>query len=254
MLEDRYMPAYRRSFVFVAAAAAFGVPLVFAQPAHAQVPYNPNLSMTFDSFMDDLEPLTYDPAEFGSLIVDPDGTFHYTGSYSYADHWGVVWNVEGNADPFVTNFFTVTNNQAFTDLFTLTVLLPISPAITPSSIMLGSIVGTVTDNNNNNAFVSAPTGGSIYTGLIDGLSVQTLMSDPFSEDAGGPMLSGVVGPASFGPTGGPAALTSIAVTVSFLLSPGDSASFTAFFSVEVPGPAGLPLIALFGLVGRRRRR
>jgi hypothetical protein len=253
MLEDRFMPANWRSFVFVAAAAAFGASLLFAQTARAEDPYNPNLSMQFDAAGDDLPLLVYDPAEFGSLLVDPDGTFHYNGSYSYAEHWGVTWNVSGNQDPFVTNFFTVTNNQSFTDMFTLTVLLPISPAISPNSITLGSIAGTVTDNNNNNAFVSAPTGGSIYTALIDASPVHTLMSDPFSEDAGGAMLTGTVGPASFGPTAGPAALSSIAVTVSFLLSPGDSASFTAFFSVEVPGPAGLPLIALFGLVGRRRR-
>lgn len=246
------MPANRRSVVFVAAAAAFGVSLLFAQPARAVDPYNPNLSMSFDAAGDDLPMLVYDPAEFGSLLVDPDGTFHYTGNYSYAQHWGVNWNVSGNEDPFVTNFFTVTNNQSFTDLFTLTVTLPIS-ALGPTTINLGSISGTVTDNNNNNAFVTAPTGGSIYTALIDGSSVHTLMSDPFSEDAGGAMLTGPVGPAAFGPTGGPAAASTIGITVSFLLSPGDSASFTAFFSVEVPGPAGLPLIALFGLVGRRRR-
>ena len=86
-----------------------------------------------------------------------------------------------------------------------------------------------------------------------------LLKDPFQASAGGPLQSGPVGPADFGVpvwvASTQAVDTSIGIRLSFDLTPGDSASFTAIFEVQpIPGPGALPLL-VFGLLrGRRRRR
>ena len=109
--------------------------------------------------------------------------------------------------------------------------------------------------------VFAPAGSRIYTPMIDGTPEVDgfLMTDPFEQNAGGSFQSSVVGPADFGI---PAPIdtsqtvdASIGILLDFDLTSGDSASFTAIFEVLIPAPAGLPLLAVLGLVaGRRRRR
>jgi len=234
----------------------------------------PTMSMLFDATGDDLDLVDYDPADPTYGTVTPftgalppglmgtytNGNFQWLGYLEYAGPmggenplWTIEWDVIANADPFVINAFTVTNNMPTTEFFTLTVLMPIAP-IAMQTVMNGSIGGSVTDNNGNDATVSTMTGTSMYEASIDGSVVRTLLDDPISATAGGPFLSGGIGPDSFLGETGPFALSTIAVTVNFLLSPGDSASFTAIFEVEIPGPAGLALLAVGGLISRRRRR
>lgn len=148
----------------------------------------------------------------------------------------------------------VTNNSMNTENFTLQMTQPLAKMFANPTEQ-GSIAGTVTDIDGDDATVSAPTGASIYTAMIDLADEAALMSDPFSENAGGANKSNTVGPESFGVIpASQSADDSIGIFLNFDLTSNDQASFTAVFEI-FPSPAGLPVLAAFGLLaGRRRRR
>jgi hypothetical protein len=118
----------------------------------------------------------------------------------------------------------------------------------------------MTDNTGDGATVSAATGSALYTALIDGASVQALYAAPQSFSSGA-FLSGNIPNTAFGTPipsqAGPPVASSIGIRLDFLLTPGDSASFTSNFVVVVPEPGtallfGAGLVGL-GLLGSRRR-
>lgn len=253
---------------------------VLAAPALGGV-QAPEFLMTWDVSSDGIGPNTYnwDPKHGGHGTLNPFGDYNvpqneetwtgwnYTGElFGPSGAWQLQWNCvfyDGSSagasgtSAFVVANIVVTNFSANTENFTLLMNNPLARAIA-SPVERGSIVGTVTDLTGDDATVSAPTGGHIYTSLIDTVDDNFLMSDPFSETAGGPNLSNTVGPADFGiPNLIPAsqdADNSIGIFLDFDLSGGDAASFTAIFEIQVPAPAALPVVAMFGLMGGRRRR
>lgn len=223
--------------------------------------------------------VTYDWTQFGTLHGDGDwqvpgnaatwSGWKYTGTLvgdagAWQFDWNTVFNVgEGVAvgvGAFVTANIVVTNNDIVNQSFSLLMTLP--TGFLGTMLERGSIVGTITDLTFDDATVSAPVGGQIYTPMIDGVDEVPgfLMGGGFSESAGGPLFSNSVGPADFGlPTPIAASQTvdsSIGIMLSFDLTAGDSASFTAIFEVlPIPAPAGLPILAAAGLLaGRKRRR
>lgn len=140
-----------------------------------------------------------------------------------------------------------------TQTFSFTVTLPVG-VVYPSTIIGGSVAGGITADGNGGT-LSGVGGGDIWTALIDGAPVATLLGGSVSVGA---FESGSLGPAAFGQPipnqPGPALNGSIAINLTFELTPGDSASFTSVF-VVVPGPAGLALLGVAGCIaGRRRRR
>ncbi len=128
-----------------------------------------------------------------------------------------------------------------------------------SSLIGGSIQGGATDNNGNGVTLSTPAGAAFYTARIDNADVQSLYLDPQSYSAGS-FLSVSVPSLAFGTPipsqAGPAALTNIGIRLDFLLTPGDSASFTSNFVVQpVPVPAAAWLFGgALGLLAWMRRR
>jgi hypothetical protein len=198
----------------------------------------------------------------GIAVNNKNGTFSYFGSTKNTPgqpKWNLGWSMTVNPDPFVIANIVVTNNSALTQTFTLTVTLPIG-AIVPASLTGGSVTGTVTDLNGDGATVSTTAAGDpIYMSKIDGGDYIPLLLGGSSASAGS-FLSNVIGPASFGGPVipsllGPAVNATIGITLKFDLTAGDSASFTSIFVVEpIPGPAGLALIGVAGLVGVGRRR
>ncbi len=159
------------------------------------------------------------------------------------------WDVDVEVNPLISAGFSVTNNTAATQWYTMIFSIGISPSITPTSLIGGSAAFTVTDANNDGATISAPGMGpqAMYTALIDGLPVQTLFDAPYSLSAlfpGGSNVAvdqfGLPGPSQPGPQ----ALSTIGLRVDFLLSAGDRATFSGNFDVEpVPLPAGVWLFA-----------
>jgi len=163
------------------------------------------------------------------------------------------WNMTFDNDPVVSGTTAVTNNNLISSQqFTLLFTLPTGP-IGPSTLSGGSLQGGVTDNTGDGATLStAGAGTAFYKGLIDGASspARTLYPD-FASYSAGAFLSNNVPNVAFGTPipslPSPAVVGNIGIMLDFILTPGDSASFTSNFVVVVPEPATGAMVA-FGLL------
>ncbi len=174
--------------------------------------------------------------------------------FTQTDSWTAEWDsIVFSTNPTVTASFSFTNTTSMDQEFTVTVMTPISP-IGGSTVMQGSIGGSLVDNPGNapGATLAAPSGGAIYTALIDGNPVQTLHDDPFSFSVPDVTADSIPG-ASFSNVAGPPAFTSIGIQHTFFLSAGDSVTFSSAFTV-IPTPATVAVFGLAGFFGSRRRR
>jgi hypothetical protein len=184
------------------------------------------------------------------------GEFQYVikGSYSEAG-WSMNWDLLIDEDPFVNANFAFTNNTGSDNNFQVIVGANVQP-VSPSSVMQGSITGTLGSGvpGTNTATLAAVGGDSVYTALVDGVGVQTLLDDPFSVSTS---FTTGFGTADFGipsPIPGPAVVNTIGIRHSFFLTAGDSATFSSAFVVNVPTPGTVALMGLAGVVSLRRRR
>jgi hypothetical protein len=205
----------------------------------------------------------YNAAQVGTSWANGNSTFGYQGAVSSplaSDGFNLSWGLLVNPDPFIVGNLVVTNTSGSTQTFFLEVVLPINVALA-SSLVGGSVTGTVTDLNGDGATVAAAGNTPIYTALTDvdgmfnGNVAGTLLGG--ASASAGSFGSATIGPAQFGspipsqPYG--AVTTNIAIRLNFTLTAGDSASFTSLF-VVVPGPGALAVAGLGLFVGGRRRR
>lgn len=242
----------RRSILAVFASAAF---FAGALPASAA-----SLSLGLGISIDGQQVGYVGGAGLGCVDVPDTPTANCTGSNAQVGDLRLdSWSVFVDSDPVISGIVAVTNTSAVTQQYTLTFTLPIAPAIPGSSLIGGSIQGGVTDGNGDGATLSTPTGSAFYTARIDGADVQSLYLDPQSFFAGGFLSTNVPGLAFGTPIPsqlGPAALSTIGIRLDFLLTAGDSASFTSNFVVTpVPVPAAAWLFGgALGALGWLRRR
>lgn len=207
----------------------------------------------------------YNAATAGASWANGNSTFGYNGSVtSPFDNTGytVSWGLLVNPDPFIVGNLVVTNTSNSTQTFFLDVSLPINVALA-SSLVGGSITGTVTDLNGDGATVAAVGANDAiyraYTDVAPDFSTGNLAGSLLvgSSATAGAFLSQAIGPDTFGgpipaqPYG--AVNTNIAIRLAFTLTAGDSASFTSLF-VVVPAPGVLAVAGAGLLAGRRRRR
>jgi len=198
----------------------------------------------------------YDPST-QQAWGNPNGTFGYfgqaTANVADAGHQ-MSWDMLVNPDPFIIANVVYTNISSGTQNVTLEFVLPIGMAM-PSTLIGGSVSGSLTDVNGDGATFASLGGGSAYQALADG-SVAAGMLTGVNVNAG-PFGSSLIGPESFGtpipsqPYG--AINTDMAIRYEFSLTAGDSVSLAGSF-VAVPAPGAVALLGIAGLVGRRRRR
>ncbi|MHC5023682.1 MAG: MYXO-CTERM sorting domain-containing protein [Planctomycetota bacterium] len=189
-----------------------------------------------------------------------DGSYDYSGALS-SDMWTMEnYQITADPDPFVSLAFGFQNTTAMTQTFTVSIVLPVIPIGTPTLIG-GSVDGTLTDTNFDGigTLTDDPSGAGVYTGLIDGVSQLSLLNNDGSPFTASVPFQG--GGTNFGESAGlpgptlpgPSVASTIGIDITFTLTPGDSASFTAFF-VVVPTPGALALFGVAALGTRRRRR
>jgi len=167
------------------------------------------------------------------------------------------WSSTYALDPFVTNNFNITNTTSSTQTFLVTVTSPVSPALASPTQLNGSIALALTNGNTSSgATLGSSAPNAVYTALIDGGSIQTLLNNPYALSCTGTGCSNSSN-TSFGPISGPGVNSSIGITIQFTLTPGASAGVTSAFNV-VPEPATLALVGVGVLalvaVGRRQNR
>jgi len=193
--------------------------------------------------------------------IASDNSFKLVGAESTGSAWDLDYlNIQGNADPFTSLNYAVTNNAAVPLLFSISVTLPIVPE-GPLTLHGGSIGGALTDANFNGiATVATSAGVPFYRGQIDGatvLSIYPHLSTVTVGTAGGTLNLPALNPGLPGPTlpSGPAT-TTIGIINQFLLSPGDQFSANSFFVViGVPEPSTIALLGICLLtLGNRRSR
>lgn len=186
------------------------------------------------------------------------GVYNYIGSGIGAGHI-TTWNFNATnsaetSPAFVSGNFTFTNTSALIQVYDVLVTLFTSPA-GPSSLIGGSVAGGLTANEDGGVLSTLPQ-TPLWTAYIDGNAQASLI--PFGVAAAGPFDSATLGSDAFGipipSQPGPALGSTMQIRLQFALTPGDQASFTSVFVLQVvPAPAGLALLGLAGLTGRRRR-
>ena len=190
-------------------------------------------------------------------LVNCEGT-NYQGSDFALDNWSMSMD----PDPSITSNFTLTNISAVTQTFTMNVTLPTTTS-DPAISITGYIgPGLLTDVNGGGATL-ADVGTAIYSAIIDGVVVRTLLDPPqlFSipvNPFGTPGDTLSISQVSFGPDVLAQSVTSlIRIRYQFSLTAHDEIQWGSQFVVTpVPIPGALPLLgaALASLTAFRRRQ
>jgi len=176
-----------------------------------------------------------------------DGTYNQHG-YEMSVHFLL------DPDPTINGNIVITNTTTITQPYTLTVTLPVAPGFNPSQ--LNGSVGLTTTSDSTAGTVATIAPDALYTALIDGNPVHTLMNNPFSLPA--PAFDSAVATDRFGipsPIAGGAVNSTIGISLRFSVTPGDQAGITSQFTANpVPEPSSLMVLALGGLALVRRRK
>ncbi len=195
--------------------------------------------------------------DYGTVSHVGSNQWFFQGFTTHAIGTTLSWAYLVDPDPFITGTFTLSNATASTQAYVVDFTLPISPAMSASTIS-GQMAGTLTDaDGSGSALMTSIGGGPVYTALADDIFVHGLMSNAnqsVSTQFGTTSFSG----GSFGqgaPLAGPAINSTIAIRFSFNLSAGDSVSFSSIFVANpVPAPGAIALGLLATVFARRSRR
>lgn len=187
------------------------------------------------------------------------GVYHYAGSWTAGNgYWSCQWDITGDSDPSIAANITFLNPTASAQIYTLTFTQPIAPSISPSTLIGGSMAGSVTDAGFDGlGGMSTVLGTPLYVAMLDATPVLSLASHPYSVGFGFAGDSASIASTSAGLPGptipaGPVS-SSISIQHRFELSAGDSIGLTSFF-VVTPDPSTVALLTLGSLLLIRRWR
>jgi len=176
-----------------------------------------------------------------------DGTYNQHG-YAMNVHFVI------EPDPTITGNVAITNVTASTQNYSFTFNLPVGVPFNPSQ--LNGSVGVTATSDATAGTVASVAPDAVYTALVDGSSVHTLMNNPFSLSAAA--FDSNVATDRFGipaPIAGGAVNASIGISLHFSVTPGDQAGITSQFTANpVPEPSSFAVLALGGLALIRRRK
>lgn len=203
-----------------------------------------------------------DPNAFTSANYNANtGVYDFTGGWSQTNLGFEIQarpgEGRGSGFSFVNASYSFTNTTGVDDNFQVTILSASQAYNAPVRIS-GSVSGSLGSGGppGNLATLSNVANNPLYRALIDGTSVRSLVTSPFSFSTNFPATV-PFGPANFGIPVGELVNESVAgqigVVHTFRLSAGDSVTFSSSFTV-VPAPAAAGLFGLAGLAGLRRRR
>ncbi|MCA9292028.1 MAG: hypothetical protein KDA25_12930 [Phycisphaerales bacterium] len=185
------------------------------------------------------------------------GLFNYQGQLiDGGGEWQLSWNLNAKPDPLLSGNIAVENFTNATHTFALTILLP-TIAIPDGTFIGGSVAAGLTTDANGGT-LSTVGNNPLWTALMDGVAVESLLDAPFSLT--NPGIGSMGDQESFGlgvggpEQPGPALVGQMGIRIEFSLTGGDQFTATSVFAVVVPAPAALAMFGVAGLVGRRRRR
>ena len=205
------------------------------------------------------------PGSITGFSQNAQGQWIVEGAWSTAN-WSCDWAIEVDQGlgvaaargPFQTgfvvssfNFTNTTGNDAAE--FQLLINANVAPLSAPTT-MTGSLSGSLGSGNPlaETAMLRVPTGDHLYTALIDGTGVRTMVDDSFSLSTN---LTAPLGSFNFFDEPGPGVASTLGLRHSFGLTDGDNVNFVgAFVVTEIPAPGAAALFGLGGLAAARRRR
>jgi len=196
--------------------------------------------------------------------------FEFTGDrwiiegVSQTSDWTMDWGFEvvqsgdqgarGLSSASVSSSFTLTNTTGNDNALFEVIGNAVVGTLSAPTSLTGSISGSLGSGNPlvETATLGTPAGDFLYTALVDGSGVETLLDDSFSVSTD---LTTSFGPATFLNQPGGGVANTIGIRHSFGLTDGDNGQFAGVFVVsEVPAPGAAALIGLGGLAAARRRR
>ncbi len=230
-------------------------------PAHAGVAPSEIVEMRV-SWSGGTWSTSVDPNAFTNANYNPEtGVYRFNGGWSQAN---LGFQIEarpgdgrGPGFSFVNASYSFTNTTGATDNFQVTILSA-SQAFNAPVRASGSVSGSLGSGGppGDLATLSNVGGNPLYRALIDGTSVRSLVTSPFSFSTTFPATV-PFGPANFGiPTGellNETVAAQIGVVHTFRLTAGDSVTFSSTFTVT-PTPGAAALFGVAGLAAFRRRR
>lgn len=190
----------------------------------------------------------------GSLMLTENGDGSYDVSFfgNVPGQWTALWFGTIDPDPYITGVASFTNGGSFEGTFNLILNLPTVSLAAPTNTS-GSFSGSLLDNDGTGATLMAPTAGSAYTAIIDGITHKTMADD----GSFGPITAGGWQTQAFGPMDfakpGPALNSYMELRNAFRLSAHDSATIVSSF-VVTPEPATIALLGCGLMLLRRPRR